>query len=171
MKNTYLKNRPSFQCETHPSNERHYVNGCCKSSWCSANLTLDTSKMFEKGENILFGNLDIVFCRFVFSLLYFYTSSPLHSFAFNIPLPENKLELVFTARSCMTPWLPDYWMCHEHPSSRMISSCCNHHSFCTENIDNLSGAFHKTYSFYSPFDTSDISGGGAFMKGRQLWYF
>jgi len=50
VKNTYLKNRPSFQCETHPSNERHYVNGCCKSSWCSANLTLDTSKMFEKDD-------------------------------------------------------------------------------------------------------------------------
>jgi len=50
VKNTYLKNRPSFQCETHPSNERHYVNGCCKSAWCSANLTLDTSKMFEKDD-------------------------------------------------------------------------------------------------------------------------
>ena len=40
-------NRPGFQCETHPSNERHYVNGSCKEAWCSANLTLNTSKMFE----------------------------------------------------------------------------------------------------------------------------
>lgn len=50
VKNTYLINRPSFQCETHPSNERHYVNGCCKNSWCSGNLTLDTKKMFQKDE-------------------------------------------------------------------------------------------------------------------------
>ena len=50
VKNTYLINRPSFQCETHPSNERHYVNGCCKNSWCSGNLTLDTKKMFQKGK-------------------------------------------------------------------------------------------------------------------------
>ena len=43
----FLINRPSFQCETHPRNERSYVNGCCKTNFCSSNLTLDTSKMFD----------------------------------------------------------------------------------------------------------------------------
>ena len=43
----YLINRPSFQCETHPRNEKWYVNGCCDVSFCSSNLTLDTSKMFD----------------------------------------------------------------------------------------------------------------------------
>jgi len=51
VKDKYLINRPGFQCETHPSNERHYVNGCCKEAWCSANLTLNTSKMFERDES------------------------------------------------------------------------------------------------------------------------
>merc|ERR1719468_405739 len=51
VKDKYLINRPGFQCETHPSNEKHYVNGCCKEAWCSANLTLNTSKMFERDEN------------------------------------------------------------------------------------------------------------------------
>jgi len=43
----YLINRPSFQCETHPRNEKWYVNGCCQASFCSSNLSLDTSKMFD----------------------------------------------------------------------------------------------------------------------------
>ena len=46
---SYVINRPNFNCETHASIERIYVNGCCKTSWCSANLTLDTSKLFERG--------------------------------------------------------------------------------------------------------------------------
>ena len=43
----FLINRPSFQCETHRRNEKWYVNGCCDSSFCSSNLTLDTTKMFD----------------------------------------------------------------------------------------------------------------------------
>ena len=44
----FLINRPSFQCETHAMNEKWYVNGCCQTSFCSSNLTLDTSKMFDE---------------------------------------------------------------------------------------------------------------------------
>jgi len=45
---TYVINRPNFNCESHPQTERIYANGCCNTSWCSANLTLDTSKLFER---------------------------------------------------------------------------------------------------------------------------
>jgi len=50
VKDKYLINRPSFQCENHPRFESHYVNGCCKESWCSGNLTLNTNKLFDKDE-------------------------------------------------------------------------------------------------------------------------
>ena len=54
----YLINRPSFQCETHRRNEKWYVNGCCDVSFCSSNLTLDTSKMFDdKGQKGLLCHL------------------------------------------------------------------------------------------------------------------
>jgi len=47
---SYLVNRPNFNCENHKENEKIYTNGCCQSSWCSANLTLDTSKLFTRDE-------------------------------------------------------------------------------------------------------------------------
>jgi len=49
VEQSYVINRPNFNCENHNRNEKIYVNGCCRSSWCTANLTLDTTKLFERG--------------------------------------------------------------------------------------------------------------------------
>ena len=74
----YIINRPNFQCESHPSNAKTYVNGCCQEDWCNANLTLDTSKLFDEGSRSCGGGLIyncsfcmfsfLVFCLFLMSL-------------------------------------------------------------------------------------------------------
>jgi len=50
VEQSYVINRPNFNCENHNRNEKIYVNGCCRSSWCTANLTLDTTKLFERDD-------------------------------------------------------------------------------------------------------------------------
>lgn len=50
MEQSYVINRPNFNCENHNRNEKIYVNRCCQSSWCTANLTLDTTKLFERDD-------------------------------------------------------------------------------------------------------------------------
>jgi len=60
---------------------------------------------------------------------------------------------VIKTYDCIDPWLPDYWMCHEHPSMRVMVTCCNHVDYCTEEYTNTSmlhSFFHQTYSFFSP---------------------
>ena len=179
MNDQYLKNRPGFQCETHPSNERHYVNGCCKEAWCSANLTLDTSKMFERGKQLSqqFSFLFFVFVRccylirlHVFFLEYFFVffiflaslvlawSSPILLNIWSAP------SIVCHVASCMHPWLPDFWMCYDHSEARTMTSCCSRNSFCTTKTNvstsNTTFHFHKNHSYYAPFPSSTVVKGG-----------
>ena len=195
MKDKYLINRPGFQCETHPSNEKHYVNGCCKEAWCSANLTLNTSKMFERGKqlsqqfsflfsvfvrccnlirlHVRFLEMFFVFFIFLASLVLAWSSSNVYNF-WSAP------SIVCHVASCMHPWFPDFWMCHQHPTARDITFCCTRAAFCTSdltesnltmNLTSPSNTFHNNHSYFDPFPSSTVVKGGGnvgISEGHEL---
>ena len=70
--------------------------------------------------------------------------------------------IVCNVASCMHPWLPDFWMCHEHPSTRAITTCCANLTFCTSSHapTNLTSVFHHTHSYFAPFPSNTVENGG-----------